>query len=86
MDRVPAPQDCPERGLNVTCNEVKRLFVHTHDELRTASNPHVVGGNCEDGVALKKRRAVDGSVTKRKGGVMDYEALKRGEGAPVDVL
>jgi len=53
---------CPERGRGVTCDGTRCLFIRTHDELRTGSNPHVMGDDDEDGVALKKRKVVDGLV------------------------
>ena len=44
----------------MTCNGTRYPFTRTHDELRTALDPNVVGDDDEDGVALKKGKVVDG--------------------------
>ena len=33
----------------MTCNEARSPFIRTHDELKTALNPHVVGDDDADG-------------------------------------
>ena len=61
----------------MTCNEARCPFICTHDEFRTALNFRVVGDDDEDRVALKKRKAVDGSATKRKRRATDAFADRR---------
>ena len=78
MEHLLKPQLCPnapepvrKEALSWLATKCGTLSSIPIEELGTPSNPHIVGDDDEGRVPLKKRKAMGGSVAKRKWGDMD---------------